>query len=95
MERNLQTERLILRPFTREDYDLVYAIAADEDTTRYLYYWARMGMTVEEDTQRFLNYAVGGWETARRLVTAVFRSLAKTKQRSAGFCCLRIAVRGM
>jgi len=62
MKRNLQTDRLILRPFTREDYDLVYAIAADEDTTRYLYYWAKMGMTVEEDTQRFLNYAVGGWE---------------------------------
>ena len=48
MKRNLQTDRLILRPFTREDYDLVYAIAADEDTTRYLYYWAKMGMTVEE-----------------------------------------------
>lgn len=40
---------------------MVYAIAADPDTTKYLYYWARMGMTAEEDTQRFLDYAVGGW----------------------------------
>ena len=58
----LETERLTLRPFTHADYKLVYAIAADADTTKYLYYWARMGMTVEQDTQRFLNYAVGGWE---------------------------------
>lgn len=62
MNRQLQTERLILRPFTWDDRALVYAIAADPDTTKYLYYWARMGTTPESDTQRFLNYAVGGWE---------------------------------
>lgn len=58
----LQTQRLYLRPFTREDEALVYAIAADPDTTKYLYYWARPGLTVQQDTQRFLNYAVGGWQ---------------------------------
>lgn len=62
MKNQLRTNRLLLRPFTQADYDLVYAIAADPETTKYLYYWARMGMTVEQDTRRFLNYAAGGWE---------------------------------
>lgn len=53
---------MLLRPFAQTDYDLVYAIAADPETTKYLYYWARMGMTAEADTKRFLDYAVGGWE---------------------------------
>lgn len=61
MKKCLETSRLQLRPFTQADYDLVYAIAADPGTTKYLYYWARMGMTVEADTKRFLDYAVGGW----------------------------------
>ncbi|MBQ4553318.1 MAG: GNAT family N-acetyltransferase [Clostridia bacterium] len=61
MNNLLETKRLLLRPFTQADYKMVYAIAADPDTTKYLYYWARMGMTAEEDTQRFLDYAVGGW----------------------------------
>ena len=58
----LATQRLTLRPFTMEDEALVYAIASDPETTKYLYYWARMGMTVQQDTQRFLQYAVGGWQ---------------------------------
>jgi len=58
----LITPRIELRPFTMEDEALVYAIASDPETTRYLYYWARLGMTVEQDTQRFLQYAVGGWQ---------------------------------
>jgi len=62
MKNLLETNRLLLRPFTQGDYDLVYAIAADPETTKYLYYWARMGTTVEADTRRFLNYAAGGWE---------------------------------
>lgn len=62
MKNWLETNRLQLRPFTQADYDLVYAIAADPETTKYLYYWARMGMTPEADTRRFLDYAAGGWE---------------------------------
>lgn len=62
MKNCLYTQRIELRPFTKADYALVYAIAADEDTTRFLYYWGRLGMTVEQDTQRFLDYAAGGWE---------------------------------
>ncbi len=62
MKNCLYTQRLLLRPFAKDDYALVHAIAADEETTRFLYYWGRMGMTVEQDTQRFLNYAAGGWE---------------------------------
>ena len=62
MNQTLQTKRLILRPFSRSDRALVYAIASDPETTRYLYYWGRLGMTVEADTERFLRYAAGGWE---------------------------------
>jgi len=58
---SLSTQRLYMRPFTGEDYPLVHAIAADPDTTRYLYYWGRMGMSVQADAERFLNYAMGGW----------------------------------
>ena len=61
MKNCLETNRLLLRPFAQTDYNLVYAIAADPETTKYLYYWARMGMTAEADTRRFLDYAVGGW----------------------------------
>lgn len=62
MNHTLQTERLNMRPFTWNDRALVYAIAADEETVKYLYYWGRMGTTPESDTDRFLKYAAGGWE---------------------------------
>lgn len=62
MSEMLETARLTLRPFTAGDRPLVRAIAADPDTTRYLYYWGRPGMTVEQDTDRFLNYALKGWQ---------------------------------
>lgn len=50
----IETERLILRPFTEEDEPVIRAIAEDTDTTRYLYWWGRDGWTPEADTQRFL-----------------------------------------
>lgn len=59
---HLETERLILRPFTWDDFDVCYRIAADEGTTRYLYWWGNAGATPEGDANRFLERAVGGWE---------------------------------
>ncbi len=58
----LETERLILRPFTREDWDTAYRIAADPDTTKYLYYWGNAGSTPEGDAARFLDRATAVWE---------------------------------
>ena len=43
--RNLETSRLLLRPFTWEDYPLIYGISSDPDTVKYLYYWGRPDMT--------------------------------------------------
>ena len=57
----LETERLVLRPFEERDYPLVYAVAADPETTRYLYFWGRIGYTPEFDARRFLDYAVKNW----------------------------------
>ena len=59
---HLETERLLLRPFTWDDFDVCYRIAADEGTTRYLYWWGNAGSTPEGDANRFLERAVGGWE---------------------------------
>ncbi|MBR6185739.1 MAG: GNAT family N-acetyltransferase [Clostridia bacterium] len=58
----LETERLILRPFEEADYPLVYAISSDPATTRYLFFWGRIGWTPEQDARRFLDYAVGNWQ---------------------------------
>lgn len=58
----LETERLILRPFTWADYDVAYAIAADPDTTRYLYWWGNHGSTPDGDAKRFLERVTAGWE---------------------------------
>lgn len=58
-----ETERLILRPFQPEDLDVVLAISSDPETTRYLYYWGRIGTTPESDADRFLKYATStSWE---------------------------------
>ena len=58
-----ETERLFLRPFEREDTPLIHAIASDPETTKYLYYWGRIGITPEADTERFLHYALStAWE---------------------------------
>lgn len=59
---HLETQRLMLRPFTWNDFDVCYRIAADEGTTRYLYWWGNAGSTPEGDANRFLERAVGGWE---------------------------------
>ena len=58
----LETERLILRPFTEADYPLILEISSDPATTEYLYYWGRIGTTPESDAKRFLHYAVHNWE---------------------------------
>ena len=58
----IETERLLLRPFTEEDHPLVLRISSDPETTQYLYFWGRIGSTPESDTQRFLEYALNCWE---------------------------------
>ena len=58
---SLETERLRLRPFREEDYPLILRIASDPNTTRYLYYWGRIGCTKEQDARRFLDYALSSW----------------------------------
>ena len=61
MDHVLETERLILRPFTEEDYDVILQISSDPDTTKYLYFWGRDGMTPQQDAHRFLNHALKEW----------------------------------
>ena len=58
----LETARLLLRPFEESDYPLILRISSDPATTRYLYYWGRMGWTPEADARRFLDYALKNWK---------------------------------
>ena len=57
----LKTERLRLRPFTESDHSLVLRIASDPGTTKYLFFWGRIGSTPETDARRYLEYALGRW----------------------------------
>ena len=59
---NLETDRLLLRPFEESDYPLILRVSSDPDTTKYLYYWARIGWTPETDARRFLDYALKNWQ---------------------------------
>lgn len=59
----LETDRLILRPFTAEDDAVIMRISSDPDTVKYLYYWGREGMTPRQDTDRFLyKHAIAEWQ---------------------------------
>ena len=58
--RQIETERLILRPIAPSDAGLALKIASDPGTTRYLYYWGRA--TPEAEADRFLRYAVSVWQ---------------------------------
>lgn len=61
MQPIIETERLLLRPFTEEDYPLILRISGDPGTVKYLYYWGRNGMTPEQDARRFLDHALKEW----------------------------------
>ena len=58
----LETDRLILRPFKESDYSLILRVSSDPGTTKYLYYWGRIGWTPEADARRFLDYALKNWQ---------------------------------
>ena len=65
--KQLETERLVLRPFTEEDHPLILRISSDPGTTKYLYFWGRIGSTPEGDARRFMEYALSrGRETPIR-----------------------------
>ena len=61
MSEQIETERLLLRPFTETDFDVVLGISSDPDTVKYLYFWGRDGMTPRQDADRFLNHALKEW----------------------------------
>jgi RimJ/RimL family protein N-acetyltransferase len=48
----LTTERLLLRPFTDEDFDSLYAMHSRADVTRYLYWGPRTADEVREMLER-------------------------------------------
>jgi RimJ/RimL family protein N-acetyltransferase len=48
----LETERLILRPFTPEDFDALYAMHSKSEVARYLYWEARTKAEVREVLER-------------------------------------------
>ena len=50
----LETERLILRPWERDDLEALYAIHSDEENARWLYNDARTRGQVEELLERKL-----------------------------------------
>lgn len=59
----LETERLMLRPFLPEDDETILRISSDPDTVKYLYFWGREGKTPRQDADRFLyEHAIREWE---------------------------------
>jgi len=61
-EYRLETRRLMLRPFRKEDAPLILRISSDPDTVKYLYRWGLPGSTPQGDVDRFLGYALQEWE---------------------------------
>lgn len=61
-EYRLFTERLMLRPFRKEDAALILRISSDPNTVKYLYRWGLPGSTPESDVERFLGYALAEWD---------------------------------
>ena len=59
---HLETRRILLRPFTPADWDTVYQISTDPDTTKYLCHFGNAGSTPEGDARRFLSYATEAWQ---------------------------------
>ena len=58
---HLETERLALRPLTEEDHSLALRISSDPATTKYLYFWGRIGSTPASDARGFLDYVLESW----------------------------------
>ena len=52
--KNIQTKRLLLRPFQITDFTDVHAYSSDEDVTRYMLF----GPNSPEETNAFLNFVV-------------------------------------
>ncbi|MEW4353432.1 GNAT family N-acetyltransferase [Streptococcus pneumoniae] len=58
--RNLETERLLLRPVTLDDAEVMYAYASDEETTRYVFpTHTSLEGTKSTIAQYFLQYPLG------------------------------------
>lgn len=57
----LETKRLLLRPFQEEDEDLILRISSDPETVKYLYRWGLPGSTPESDVDMFLSYCLKEW----------------------------------
>ncbi|MBO2516936.1 MAG: hypothetical protein CW338_06645 [Clostridiales bacterium] len=63
MNHQIETERLILRPFTAEDDAVIMRISSDPETVKYLFFWGRPGKTPRQDTDRFLyEHALKEWQ---------------------------------
>ena len=58
--RTLETKRLILRPFTIEDFDAVHGYAANPHNTTYMLW----GPNTEADTQHFITFAMHNAEAS-------------------------------
>jgi RimJ/RimL family protein N-acetyltransferase len=52
----IETERLLLRPFTASDFDDLYAYQSRDDVTRYLYWGAR----TEDEVRKALEFKIAG-----------------------------------
>jgi RimJ/RimL family protein N-acetyltransferase len=52
----IETERLLLRPFTAGDFDALYAYQSRDDVTRYLYWGAR----TQDEVRKALEFKIAG-----------------------------------
>lgn len=63
MDMRLETERLLLRDFTEEDWPRVHQYASNEDAVRFMLW----GPNAEEDTQAFIKRTLASYQASPRL----------------------------
>ena len=78
----LQTDRLLLRPYTLEDYNPYLAMCSDEEVVRYL---GGQVLSPEDAWNRVLRYA-GHWSLLGYGVFAVFELATKKYIGETGIC---------
>lgn len=77
----LETDRLLLRRFTEEDVDAVFAMRSDADVMRYI----RAAQTRRGEAESWINLVSSRWETDKVGFCAV---IEKSSNRFAGWCGL-------
>ena len=83
----LETKRLILREMTRDDYDALYAVLADEEIMRhypYAFDEARVQSWIERNLERYRIFGFGLWAVCLKATKEMIGDCGLTMQNIGG-----------